>query len=125
MVPGANVGCDLVLWLLLLGTGILLALSARDNIRPFNYGYDYECEDVYSYYCRYDLDEYEMPSNHRQGVAEAVGSGFVFVVMYVGGISGLLRDYTNSKTLAWLIGFVTSPSSSLPADTLINADERE
>lgn len=79
IIPGANVGCDLVLWLLLLGTGVLLVLSAQDNIKPY---YVYDCDYDYGYYGYTDRClQYDFPSNHRQGIVEAVGSGFTFAVM--------------------------------------------
>lgn len=80
IAPGANVGCDLLLWLSLLGTGILLVLSAQDNIGTY-YIYDDDYND--RYHDNHSL-RYHLPSNHRQGVVEAVGSGFTFVVMSVG-----------------------------------------
>lgn len=80
IAPGANVGCDLLLWLSLLVTGISLGLSAQDNIGSYDTyddGYDYG----YHYHYPY---RYHLPSNHPQRVVEAVGSGFTFVVMSVG-----------------------------------------
>lgn len=74
-----------MLWLLLLGTGVLLVLSAQDNIKP-HYHYDDDCDYDYSYYSysyscpQYD-SQYDFQSNHRQGIVEAVGSGFTFAVM--------------------------------------------
>lgn len=61
---GVNVGCDLLLWLLLLGTGVLIVLSARDNINS-DYGNGRNIRHLY------------------QGVVEVVGSLFIFVVMSV------------------------------------------
>lgn len=80
IAPGANVGCDLLLWLSLLGTGILLVISAQDNIgSKYLSGY----VDGYIYGHPYIYRAYDRPSNHVQGVVEAVGSGFTFVVMSV------------------------------------------
>ena len=78
-----------MLWLLLLGTGILLVLSAQDNIRPYrddsNYNYGYHYNNGYGSVYGYGPSDYvESESwNHRQGIVEAVGSGFAFVVTSV------------------------------------------
>lgn len=76
-----------MLWLLLLGTGILLVLAAQDSIQPlyrydyYDYGYGYGYGSDYGY-GPYEYVESES-WNHRQGIVEAVGSGFTFVVMSV------------------------------------------
>ncbi|MCJ1471057.1 hypothetical protein MMC07_009705 [Pseudocyphellaria aurata] len=64
VAPDANVGCDLLLWLLLLGTGILYALSARDNLP-------------------HDGEKGYFVGHLWQGIVKVAGSLFAFVVVII------------------------------------------